>query len=66
MLYNLFTPLADHFIVFNLFRYLTFRSGAACITGLAFSLVLGPCFIRWLSRCSATASRSARTARRAT
>jgi phospho-N-acetylmuramoyl-pentapeptide-transferase len=48
MLYNLFAPLGEHLIVFNLFRYLTFRSGAACITALAFSLALGPCFIRWL------------------
>jgi phospho-N-acetylmuramoyl-pentapeptide-transferase len=48
MLYNLFAPLAEHLIAFNLFRYLTFRSGAACITALALSLALGPCFIRWL------------------
>jgi len=48
MLYNLFAPLADHFIAFNLFRYLTFRSGAACITALVLSLALGAGFIRWL------------------
>ena len=50
MLYNLFSPLADHFIAFNLFRYLTFRSGAACITALALSLALGPSCIRALKR----------------
>ena len=33
---------------FNLFRYLTFRSGAACLTALLVSFVLGPMFIRWL------------------
>ena len=48
MLYNLFAPLAEHLIAFNLFRYLTFRSGGACITAMALSLALGPCFIRWL------------------
>ncbi|MCW3477915.1 phospho-N-acetylmuramoyl-pentapeptide-transferase [Limobrevibacterium gyesilva] len=48
MLYNLARPFADQFILFNLFRYLTFRSGAACITALVMSLVLGPPLIRWL------------------
>jgi phospho-N-acetylmuramoyl-pentapeptide-transferase len=48
MLYNLFAPLAEHFIAFNLFRYLTFRSGAACMTALVLSLAFGPAFIRWL------------------
>ena len=42
MLYNLLAPLADQFILFNLFRYLTFRSGAACMTALVLSLALGP------------------------
>ncbi len=50
MLYNLFSPLADQLIVFNLFRYLTFRSGAACITALVLSLALGSAFIRGLKR----------------
>ncbi len=48
MLYNLFRPLADQFILFNLFRYITFRSGAACLTALLVSFVLGPVTIRWL------------------
>ncbi len=47
MLINL-ARLADQLILFNLFRYLTFRSGAACITALVLSLVLGPGLIRWL------------------
>lgn len=47
MLINL-ARFADQFILFNLFRYLTFRSGAACITALVMSLVLGPALIRWL------------------
>ena len=48
MLYNLSAPLADQFILFNLFRYITFRSGAACLTALVVSFLLGPAVIRWL------------------
>jgi phospho-N-acetylmuramoyl-pentapeptide-transferase len=48
MLYNLLSPLADEFIFFNLFRYLTFRSGAAVLTALAVSFILGPRVIAWL------------------
>ena len=48
MLYNLARPLADHFILFNLFRYITFRSGAACLTALVVSFWLGPRLIVWL------------------
>jgi phospho-N-acetylmuramoyl-pentapeptide-transferase len=48
MLFNLARPLSEHFILFNLFRYLTFRSGAACITALIIALVAGPALIRWL------------------
>ena len=50
MLYNLLRPLADHFILFNLVRYITFRAGAACMTALIVSFVLGPMVIRWLKR----------------
>jgi phospho-N-acetylmuramoyl-pentapeptide-transferase len=48
MLFNLTRPFADQFILFNLFRYTTFRSGAACLTALLVALVLGPRVIRWL------------------
>src|SRR6185312_10574082 len=48
MLYNLARPLAEQFILFNLFRYITFRSGAACLTALIVSFWLGPRLIRWL------------------
>jgi phospho-N-acetylmuramoyl-pentapeptide-transferase len=48
MLFNLARPLADQFILFNLFRYTTFRSGAACLTALLVALILGPRVIRWL------------------
>jgi phospho-N-acetylmuramoyl-pentapeptide-transferase len=50
MLYNLLRPLADQFILFNLVRYITFRAGAACITALIVSFLLGPLVIRWLKR----------------
>lgn len=48
MLYNLLYPLAGDIPFFNLFRYLTFRSGGAIITALVISFVIGPRMIRWL------------------
>lgn len=48
MLFNLLYPLADDFGLFNLFRYLTFRTGAAVMTALLISFVFGPSLIRWL------------------
>ena len=48
MLYDLSQPFASHFALFNLFRYITFRSGAACMTALVVSFILGPALIRWL------------------
>ena len=48
MLSVLARPLAEEFILFNLLRYITFRSGAACLTALVLSLLLGPVVIRWL------------------
>ena len=48
MIFNLLSPLSDEFILFNLFRYVTFRSGAACMTALFISLFCGPAVIRWL------------------
>ena len=50
MLYNLLTPLADEFIFFNLFRYLTFRTGAAIMTALVICFVIAPPMIRWLKK----------------
>ena len=50
MLFNLLFPLADQFGLFNLFRYLTFRTGGAVITALVISFVVGPMFIAWLRR----------------
>lgn len=48
MLYNLLLPLAEYHTIFNLFRYLTFRSGAAILTALLISFIFGPAIIRWL------------------
>ncbi|MGH6718042.1 MAG: phospho-N-acetylmuramoyl-pentapeptide-transferase [Alphaproteobacteria bacterium] len=48
MLFNLLPPLSDEFVAFNLFRYLTFRTGGAILTGLLVSFALGPALIRWL------------------
>jgi len=50
MLYPLLYPFADQFQLFNLFRYITFRSGGAVVTALLISFVLGPRLILWLRR----------------
>ena len=50
MLYNLLYPLVDQVNLFNLFRYLTFRTGGAVITSLLISFLAGPSLIRWLRR----------------
>ncbi len=50
MLYALLAPLADEYQVFNLFRYLTFRTGGAMMTALAISFLLGPTVINWLKK----------------
>jgi phospho-N-acetylmuramoyl-pentapeptide-transferase len=48
MIYNFLAPLGEDYLIFNLFRYLTFRSGAAVMTALVISFVLGPLVIAWL------------------
>ena len=48
MLYNLLSPLGDEFQLFNLFRYLTFRTGGAVMTSLVISFIFGPAIINWL------------------
>ena len=50
MLYHLLTPLADEFQLFNVFRYLTFRSGGAVMTAMLISFYFGPSLIRWMRR----------------
>jgi len=50
MLYHFLVPLAKDHIVFNVFRYVTFRSFMALIFGLVISLLIGPWLIRRLRR----------------
>ncbi|HEY0901262.1 MAG TPA: phospho-N-acetylmuramoyl-pentapeptide-transferase, partial [Micavibrio sp.] len=56
MLYNLLAPFADDFILFNLFRYLTFRSGCAVMTAFILALWMGPRMIAWLKSKQGSAS----------
>lgn len=48
MLYHLHPELLDLHFVFNVFRYITFRSAAAMATALLITWVLGPRIISWL------------------
>ncbi|MBT5266356.1 MAG: phospho-N-acetylmuramoyl-pentapeptide-transferase [Rhodospirillaceae bacterium] len=48
MLHHFLVPLADDFQAFNLFRYLTFRTGGAMMTALVISFLFGPLVINWL------------------
>jgi phospho-N-acetylmuramoyl-pentapeptide-transferase len=50
MLYYLLTPLRDHWIVFNLFKYISFRAASAAIMALFISLLIGPSIIRKLKK----------------
>lgn len=50
MLYNLLYPLGTEYIVFNVFRYITFRSVWALVTALLIGILIGPRFIGWLRR----------------
>jgi phospho-N-acetylmuramoyl-pentapeptide-transferase len=48
MLYHLLYPLASSIKLFNVFKYLTFRTIYAMITALAVSFIIGPWVIRKL------------------
>ena len=48
MLSDILVPLSDQYQIFNLFNYITFRTGGAVLTALLFSLILGTPFIVWL------------------
>ncbi len=50
MLHMLFADLADQVSIFNVFRYITFRTGGATLTALLVAFILGPAFIRWLKK----------------
>ena len=48
MLYHLLYPLASDFRLFNVFKYLTFRTIYSMITALLVCFVIGPWIIRKL------------------
>lgn len=48
MLYNTLFPLSTEYSIFNVFRYITFRSVWSLVTALVVSIIIGPYFIRWL------------------
>ncbi len=48
MLYHLLFPLHQTYIIFNVFRYVTFRTAGAILTALLISLLMGPVLIRKL------------------
>jgi len=50
VLLELFETLAREYSIFNVFRYLTFRSICGVLTALAVCLILGPAMIRKLTR----------------
>ena len=50
MLYHLLPQYADVHIIFNLFRFITFRAAGALMTSLLLAFLLGPMTIRWLER----------------
>lgn len=50
MLYFLLVPLKEYFFFFNVFRYITFRTGIAFITALFISFVIGPWIIKMLKK----------------
>ena len=47
-------PFTDISIIFNLFRYITFRSAGASVMAFFLCLWLGPFIIRWLKDVNAT------------
>jgi len=50
MFYHLLYPLASEIGLFNVFRYITFRTAAATLTALFISFLVGPPLIRALGR----------------
>ncbi len=48
MLFYLYEQFGADFLLANLFKYLTFRTGGALMTSLIISFIIGPWFIKWL------------------
>jgi phospho-N-acetylmuramoyl-pentapeptide-transferase len=56
MLYHLLYPLHETYAIFNVFKYITFRTVYAILTSLALSFILGPWLIEKLRRYPANGS----------
>lgn len=50
MLYHILTPLKDDYILFNVIRYITFRTFAAFVTAMAIYFLFGQRWINFLKR----------------
>ncbi|WP_031551078.1 phospho-N-acetylmuramoyl-pentapeptide-transferase [Parvularcula oceani] len=50
MLYHLLYPLSGEFPLFNVFRYITFRTGGAVMTALFLAFLFGPAMIGWMRK----------------
>ena len=50
MIYHLLYPLKEKYFIFNVLRYITFRTIYAIITALLISFILGPYFIKRFSK----------------
>ena len=50
MLPEYLLPLVEQFPAFNIFRYISFRTGGAILTSLLICFVLGPSFIKFLRK----------------
>ncbi len=54
MFYEILYGLSDQISVFNVFRYITFRTVLAVLTSFFFTFVIAPSCIRWLKKLSLT------------
>lgn len=50
MLYYFLYPLRDHYTIFNVFKYITFRAVGASVTAFIFCMIFGSMIIALLSR----------------
>lgn len=50
MFYHVFFPLTQEYSIFNVFRYVTFRTAYAALTALLICLVVAPRLIRFLQQ----------------
>lgn len=48
MFYEFLAPFSEQFQLFNVFNYLTFRTGGALMTAFIIALIIGEPFIKWL------------------